>query len=246
MRGELKRAYRALERLMKDQAEADGDVYVPNPEPPARVNYILICMEPSMGGWAASVEEGRAKVAAGFRNFLAGVDPMLLHFSVRRFLLQDGQRYHMTDFSKGAMRTSKAGVARAERYDRWYNLLREEVDLLAAPGARIVAVGTKVAAHLRRRGFPRKVTAVMHYSPQASWKRAARLKGRERQFRQFARSLSSEDFVTTARKVIDESGVPPEFRDDALRIVTRARLSESRRQLIYCYKLDFEAMQDCP
>ena len=71
---------------MKSLAESDSDVYLPNPEPTARVDYILICMEPSLGHWARSAEEARAKVASGFRNFLSGIEPMLLHFSVRRFL----------------------------------------------------------------------------------------------------------------------------------------------------------------
>src|SRR5260221_8055280 len=127
---EIKRAYLDLERQMKALAEADGDVYLPNPEPTARVDYILVGMEPSLGHWARSVEDARARVASGFRNFLTDIEPMLLHFSVRRFLCEKGQRYHITDFSKGAMVVEHAGAARASRYDRWYELLREEIDLI--------------------------------------------------------------------------------------------------------------------
>ena len=243
MEDEFRKAYRDLDRRMKALAESDGDVYLPNPEPAAPVDYILICMEPSLGGWARSVEEARARVASGFRNFLAGVEPMLLHFSARRFLCENGQTYHITDFSKGAMLVQDAGVDRTDRYDRWYALLQEEVDLLAAPGARVVAVGTAVAGHLRRRKFPRQVTPVMHYSPLASRHRDARLKGHEDGFREFERSISLEDVLATARKVLDESQVPPEICKEALGIVARSRLSMSQRKLIYCYKLDFEAMK---
>ncbi len=49
MEEEIRRAYRDLERRLKTLAESDGDVYLPNPEPTARVDYILICMEPSLG-----------------------------------------------------------------------------------------------------------------------------------------------------------------------------------------------------
>jgi hypothetical protein len=160
MEDEVRRAYRDLERRMKALAESDGDVYLPNPEPTAGVYYILICMEPSLGHWARSVEEGRAKVASGFRNFLTDIEPMLLHFSVRRFLCENGQRYHITDFSKGAMLVKHAGAVRGDRYDRWYALLQEEIDLIAAPGARVIAVGKEVAKHLRRSGFQRGVTIV--------------------------------------------------------------------------------------
>lgn len=117
------------------------------------------------------------RVASGFRSFLSDIEPMLLHFSVRRFLCEKGQHYHITDFSKGAMLVKQAGAARADRYERWYGLLKEEIDLIAAPGARVIAVGNAVAEHLNQRAFPREVTAVIHYSPLASRARTARLTG---------------------------------------------------------------------
>jgi hypothetical protein len=49
MEGELGRAYCNLERRMKALAESEGDVYLPNPKPAGLVDYILICMEPSLG-----------------------------------------------------------------------------------------------------------------------------------------------------------------------------------------------------
>lgn len=243
MEEQFRSAYRDLERRMKALAESDGDVYLPNPEPTAPVDYIMICMEPSLGHWARSAEDARARVASGFRNFLAAMEPMLLHFSARRFLCENGQRYHITDFSKGAMLVEHAGPARADRYDRWYALLQEEIDLVAAPGACIIAVGKSVAEHLARREFPREVTPVIHYSPLAAGARTARLEGHQDRFREFERSISSEDVLATAREVLDESGVPTEIYNEALTRVARSQLSESRRKLVYCYKLDFEAMK---
>jgi hypothetical protein len=55
---EIRRAYADLERRMKALAKSDGQVYLPNPEPTTRVDYILICMEPSLGHWARSVAKG--------------------------------------------------------------------------------------------------------------------------------------------------------------------------------------------
>ena len=117
---EIRRAYADLERRMSALAERECRVYLPNPEPTTRVDYILICMEPSLGHWARSEAEARERVASGFRNFLTDIEPMLLHFSVRRFLCEKGQHYHITDFSKGAMPVKQAGAARADRYKRWY------------------------------------------------------------------------------------------------------------------------------
>ncbi len=243
MGNEFIRAYRDLDQQMKALAESEGDVYLPNPEPTGPVDYIFVCMEPSLGRWARSAEEARAKVASGFRNYLAGIEPMLLHFSTRRFLCDTGQRYHITDFSKGAMLVEHAGKARTDRYDKWYALLQEEIDLVASPGARVIAVGRAVAEHLRRQGFQRKVTQVIHYSPLASSARIARLEGHEDRFREFANSISSQDILSTTREVLEESRVPPAIFSEAFSIVARSQLSESRRKLVYCYKLDFEAIR---
>jgi hypothetical protein len=69
--GDFQAAYRNLEGRMKALAQADGDVFLPNSEPEGPVDYVFICMEPSLGRWARSAEEAESKVDAGFRNFLA-------------------------------------------------------------------------------------------------------------------------------------------------------------------------------
>jgi hypothetical protein len=61
----------------------------------------------------------------------------------------------------------QAGLARVERYDRWYPLLLEEIDLAAYPNAGIVTVGKVVSRHLEQRDFLRSSTPVIHYSGQA-------------------------------------------------------------------------------
>ncbi|MFZ3046293.1 MAG: hypothetical protein WA151_10290, partial [Desulfatirhabdiaceae bacterium] len=162
-------AYRELEERMKALAQQDGDVFLPNPEPEGPVQYVLICMEPSLGRWARSADQARSKVEAGFRNFLPSDEVSILHFCVRRYLLcGPAERYHITDFSKGAMLVARAGRERVQRYAKWYALLREEIDLVAAPSARIVAVGNVVSQHLKQQGFPRPFTRVIHYSSQAA------------------------------------------------------------------------------
>jgi len=235
-------AYSALERRMRALAEADGDVYLPNPEPAGAVDYLLICMEPSLGGWARSPDAARARVDAGFRNFLAGLEPMLLHFCVRRFLCAPGQGYYITDFSKGAMHVKRAGVLRAERYRRWFSLLEEEIDLVAAPGAGIIAVGKTVADALRRYRLQRPFTQVMHYSPLAAKSRAVRLVGLEKQFEAFERTVSHADVLATAHDVLKAAGVPPSIYEDAESIVRKVRLTTSHRKLIFAYKLAFEQL----
>src|SRR5262245_8864327 len=183
-------AYRELEARMKALAETDGEVFLPNPEPLGPVEYVFVCMEPSLGRWARSADEARSKVEAGFRNFLSSIEDFILHFSIKQYLCEPTQRYHITDLSKGAMLVRRAGVARTQRYDRWYGLLVEELDLVAAPEAGILAVGNSVAQHLERRAFPMPFTKVLHYSGLAARARAAGIVGHEDSFEEFKSSVS--------------------------------------------------------
>lgn len=224
---------------MKVLAEGDDDVFLPNPEPLGPVKYVFICMEPSLGRWARSPEEARAKVETGFRNFVYSIEDFILHFCIRQFLCKPAERYHITDLSKGAMLVKRANIARSQRYDRWFPLLIQELDLVASSGAGIFAVGGAVAQHLERRAFPRPITRVIHYSGQAARARAAGIVGHKESFDRFRSSLSLDLVLATADDVLRTS-VPANFRDEALARLSRGRLSESQQQLIFNYKLAFE------
>jgi hypothetical protein len=241
--GSFYTAYRELEERMKALAEADGDVFLPNPEPVGPVQYVLICMEPSLGRWARSADHARARVEAGFRNFLASVETSILHFCVRRYLCRPGQRYHITDLSKGAMLVDRAGLARVQRYDRWYALLQQEIDLCTTPEAGIVAVGNAVEEHLKRRGFPRPFTRVIHYSGQAASARIAGIVGLEDSFEVFRDSVTLQDLVATTEDVLNAAHVPNEIRDETLLRLAKSQLTTSRKQLIFNYKVAFESMR---
>jgi len=146
---------------MKARSEADGDVFLPNPEPLGPVEYVFVCMEPSLCRRARSPGEAKARVEAGIRNFVSSVEDFILHFCIRQYLCEPAEHYHITDLSKGAMLVERASIDRSPRYDRWYGPLVEELDLVAKPGAGIFAVGNAVAQHLTRREFPRPITRVV-------------------------------------------------------------------------------------
>ena len=112
--------------------------------------------------------------------------------------------------------------------------------------AHIFAVGERVDKYLSDRSFSRgvaKVThysKVMHYSPQAVAHRKRAIAGHEEEFQQFRRSLSLEKVLGTAKAVMMEA-LPTPFRDAALARLTPLHLFESDLQLIFRYKLAFEA-----
>lgn len=241
--GSFHAAYRELQVRMKALAETDGDIFVPNPEPEGPVQYVLICMEPSLGRGTLTVDQARSNVEAGSKNFLHSIEDFIFHFCIRRYLCGSSQRYYITDLSKGAMLVKRAGLARVQRYDRWYSLLMEEIDLVATPNAGIIAVGNIVSQFLEQQDFHRPFTRVIHYSSQAGNARNAGIIGREDRFEEFRGSVSLEDVVATARSVLDTASVPTEILDTTLSRLARSSLSLSRQKLIFNYMTAFDSIR---
>ena len=181
-----KTKYHALEHRFSRQVKRDrehamevvtqsGGIYLPCREPISQVEYIIVGMEPSFN-WADSIEDAEKKIAGGFRNFDSPKDAKhrlaLFRRSIERYLLRPDETYHLTDLSKGAMPTVVANLDRERRWEEWYPLLLEEIEIVGKPGASVIAIGTKVQQFLLKRGLSKKTArplySVPHYSTQAS------------------------------------------------------------------------------
>lgn len=234
--------YESLVIKMRDLAESDGAIFLPNIEPKKPADFIFICMEPSIGHWARSIAEGKMKVNAGFRNFTASIEVMVLHFCVQKYLCKTNQTYHFTDISKGAMTTKLANVDRTERYRRWHELLLSELDLVAAPNAKIFAVGKAVADYLEESKFPGHVNRIIHYSALSGKARADGIRGQEEDFARFRESVTLVHLLDAANKIFDSSPEMENFRESTLKSIASGDLSMSRKKLIYIYKRTFESV----
>ncbi len=181
-----KDAYNNLERSFRAQVDRDKShaiervvegwgVYLPCVEPTDRVDYLFVAMEPSFN-WADSIEDAEKKIADGFRNFDGSHDPSsslaLFICSIKRFLCQAGESYHLTDVSKGAMPGNVAGIDRDRRYEEWYPLLLEEIELVGKPTSPVIAIGRQVERFLKKSDLSgktgRRSFFVPHYSMQAA------------------------------------------------------------------------------
>jgi hypothetical protein len=239
-------AYQEHQAHMKALAEEDGDAFLPNLTPRGRVDYIFICMEPSLGRWAydaacgkATVERARAEVERGVRNFLPSGDLAMLYYAASKFL--PAGRCYMTDISKGAMPITKANIDRTQRYNRWFPSLLKEISIVAAPGAKFFAVGNAVEKQLNDREFPHPFTTILHYSSVAAPHRAHAVRGHEESFEEFKLSMSRERLREVAEDVFAAScDVPQDIRDYTFRKHDR-KPSNSLAQLAFTYKLAFSA-----
>ncbi len=230
---------RLLEQQARELADRDGDVFLPNFRPKGPADYVLICMEPSRGQWAKTPEAARKRIAEGFRNFSYSLEDFILHAAARRHPCGPGQTYHLTDVSKGAMTVELANVDRPARYARWYTLLKQEIEVVAKPGAKFFTVGQAVRKELKRLGFAQPLTMVMHYSRQAGRARKAAIAGRESEFGNFAETVSLKDILETAEEVFRENDSPTPLAQEAIKRLERTEFTESRKMLLFIYRNAF-------
>jgi hypothetical protein len=183
-------------------------------------------------------------IALGFRNFLLSIYDFILHYSIRTYLCRrQGETYHITDISKGAMLVRDAQDDREARWDRWYPSLRAEIKLTKKPHARTIAIGRRIEDYLQIRGTSVD-RRICHFSTQAvgCWKRAIR--GRETEYESFAAALvaakTMDEILHSARTAMTEA------RMDNLvnRVLSGLPLSLSEREkwLLFCYKKEFESL----
>lgn len=240
--------YSELERFFQQQVDKDNaehgcdSIYLPNISSSEPVDFVLIAMEPSLGRWARSLEEAQEKIDRGFRNFAYSIEDFVLHFCVRRYLCLDDETYHITDISKGAMLVRNAESQRQGRYDRWYPLLKTELREITKPEAKVISIGNDVGAFLRRKGLENHAGTILHYSPQAAKYREDSVKGREQAYQNFASEVKLDDIEQTAEAVLEEAQMKC-FRNETLKRIRRSTLSDSRKKLMFTYKVKFEELR---
>jgi hypothetical protein len=132
---------------------------------------------------------------------------------------------------------------RRARYARWAVLLEEEIQLIAKPGAHIVAIGWDVYRFLERNGFDRDVMRIMHYSPQASSARNSAVMGQEVEFGAFAERLTMQDIVDVAAEIMQENSISAAMSSETIARLGKATLSESRKKLAFSYKTEFTKLR---
>jgi hypothetical protein len=171
--------YTALERKFRDRVAQDKEcfglesLFLPNIAPQDPVDFVLIGMEPSIGGEGASIlDVARKKIKRGFKNFASSTEDFILHFCIKEYLCAGWGTYYLTDLSKGAMSVRAAKSEREKRYEKWHPLLLDELELVAGQKATpIIAIGNEVEGFLTEKERPKLAGKNLHYSAQAAGSR---------------------------------------------------------------------------
>jgi hypothetical protein len=237
-------AYQNLQDRFYKQARHDGDIYLPNIIPNGPVDYVLVSMEPSLGFWAKSgnkisAQKAEDLIQKGFKNFLLTYENFIVHYAAQKYLCKNKQTYYMTDISKGAMVVKKANINRQERYERWFSLLQEELDLVSKPTTKIYAIGKAVANFLESHAIKPEAT-LLHYSSQASSSRSKHIEGKEKAFQYFSHNMKKEDILTIAKNTMGQADFPEDMKNEILVRIAKGNFTDSRKQLLFAYKEIFQ------
>lgn len=228
------KAYANLEREFAARVEEDNrkfeedvregkyrGIYLPNVRPSSQVDYVLVGMEPSLGGWAKGQDDAREKIADGFRNGVGRT----LQFCIDTYLCRNGETWYLTDLAKGAMLTKSPDAGSMEKYKAWYPLLEKELALVAKSDARVIAIGRTVDGFLN--GFPNKAKLcgrvyagwIPHYSTQVAGQRGKMIKCREKEYENFVANLQDSKWA-------------------------KSEWTDSEKKLLFDYKTLFERIRD--
>jgi hypothetical protein len=229
----------AIRKLCEDRVPQDNEdfgitsFYLPNPFFTDAPKWCLVAMEPSLGGMTP--EEFQLQLDRGFLNFLWSEGDFILHYCAFTFLCGQSFDYHITDISKGAMKTAVANSRRSERYGNWLALLKNELRLLNNP--RLIAIGSSAGDYLRRKNFVVDAS-IMHYSQQNSFR-----------FRdyylQHPNNFLADDVHTRLRKfsagLLNTLNYHSSLRDFILSRLFNAELSVWKKGLFLSYMDAFSA-----
>ena len=220
-------AYRELEKEFAERVEQDNQrwkfesIFLPNVTPKGPVDYVLVGMEPSLGRWARDTEEARRKIEnEKFRNFDGTPKDSIIHYCIENYLCPDREAYYLTDLAQGAMLVSSPGAGNTDKYEAWYSLFEKELGLVAKPRAKIISIGAKVGRFLSDKGLYGHVGTIPHYSDTAARYFGKEVAGREATYQKFSEGL------------------------DPLPEGTSFRLPESRKKLMFDYKIRFERIRE--
>ena len=242
--------YAALERKFKAQVKEDNERfgwkgkdeghYLPMIPPTAPVDFVLVGMEPSTA-------RGADGTPMDIINLYAGVGDFALHFCASSYLCQNKQRYFITDLAKGAMPSGQARKTAKARWPKWYDLLKEEIELVANQNAnmKVIPVGCVLEKFLAEKGTPNLTGSILHWSQNAAIARRIAPQLFPREYKEFSEAVSADDLVSLAEKLIGGKAFD-NSRDKILRDLRKHGGTESTKMLMFTYKCQFAAIMAEP
>ena len=246
--------YKSLEKEFCEQVQVDYRDFhlrsrlLRNIMPDGPVDFVLIASEPAGKELHDYLDDWDKAKKRKSRNFVGSFAAPLLHFCIQKYLCRDSETYHLTDLSKGIMPVSEAKRKRSERYERWYPLLKKELNLVGKPGeTRIIAIGRTAQKFLTSKNLCGPDDWILHYSGQATPHVRKKIQPWIDGFPDFAKTVSCSNIVKTAKGVCAKAGYSEDDTRSTLKELHEGvGLSTHRKKLMFLYKKTFEELRNRP
>lgn len=166
--------YASLESAFLEQVRLDNSECWPHSHlvsnfvPKGQVDFVLIAMEPSLGGGQPHDPATCEWIDSKSKNFAFSIEDFILHFCIREYLCQGGKTYHLTDLAKGQMSVRQAKQRQRKRWERWYPLLQRELQLVAKRDALVISIGRDVERFLTDNELPNYIGSIVHFGKAAA------------------------------------------------------------------------------
>lgn len=236
---EFRDKYQALEQKFRERVVADNECFgvdshfLCNIAPQGAVDFVLIAKEPSYN------KKAKDPVP---KNFCASIEDFILHFCIKEYLCREGETYYLTDLAKGAMSGDDAKIDTGKRYAKWYPLLCEEIKLVASPQSPKIAIGKDVEGFLFEKTLPNFTGSILHYSKNAAKYRKIIPKAHPERYAEFDTTVCWENIEQTVIRVMTEGNISS-YIDRTLKRLRNSKLTESRKQLMFTYNVQFESIR---
>lgn len=231
-----------LEQVRRDNEDGFPHAhYVSNFVPKKKVDFVLIAMEPSLGGGKPCDPASCQCVDNKSKNFSFSIQDFILHFCIRNYLCTGGQGYHLTDLAKGGMSVWQAKDKQWERWNRWYHLLEKELLVVAEPGARVIPIGNDVHRFLNAKK-PKNRGSIVHYSPNNGKAQKKAAQQQPDAYEKFRNTVTAANLEDTVQDVLKCEPNAPSIEDTLNRLQIHSRFSEHKRKLMFSYKVAFERL----
>ena len=243
-------AYAGLESAFLEQVRldnADGWPHshlVSNFVPKGPADFVLIAMEPSLGGGQPHDPATCECIDSKSKNFAFSIEDFILHFCIRQYLCQGGTTYHLTDLAKGQMSVRQAKQQQWQRWERWYQLLQRELQLVAKPGAPVISIGREVERFLTAQELEKHVGSIVHFAKSAGKAQKQPAGEQPDAYGRFRSTVTPSDLENTVRDVLKCEPNAPDIEDTLSRLQIHGRFSEHKRKLMFAYKVRFETWRE--
>ena len=205
--------------------------------PRGPVDFVLVAKMTSISKKEAAETPPGEHPADGY-NLHVSLGDLILNYGAHRHLCKPGETYYLTDLAKCAVPAGQAkkGKLQEDEFKTWYQLLLEELSVVAKPCATVIPVSSATGSFLKRQpGFPYVVTEpILHWSTAAvaAAKMASSLFPQE--WREFREATGWEDLRASTEEIFVKAGLDQDIEEIHRRF--KGRFGDFHRHYMFTYK----------